>query len=732
MKKNYKKIFRIGIIITPILIGTSLISSSSIVSNKSSLTITNKVNNDKLLIRQNSIIDKTFVDELIQKKKDDIFPSIDWNGILVADDFAGKSSVADQAFQNNNDVRQITLPTSVLTIGASAFSRTTNLTTISALGVKSIGARAFSATDNMSEHGIKLRYSSKIKLPNAQNWGTTPNKLDIADIPTKPIIPQNGIINPTFITKLIDYKKSMLATGDIWDGILVEDDFTNATSVADGAFQSNTEIKSITLPTSVLTIGANAFNGASALTSISALGATSIGNNAFAGLHNITGSGNSKINLTFSENIKIPNFDSWGTRPDKLNIIGIPTKPEIGAIIDAAFVNELIIYENSKLPTGTPWDGILDQSDFIGSISIADGAFQNNTQIKSITLTKRVLTIGDNAFNGASNLTNISALGATSIGANAFAGTTSIDNEGIKLTFNENIKPSNAETWGITDINKLAIANTPIKPLVPENGIITPTFVNELIDYKKSMLATGDIWDGILVESDFANATSVADGAFQNNTEIKSITLPTSVLKIGLDAFNGASALTTISALGAIDIAPRAFNGTTSIIPSGIKLTKSANINVDQAASWGTTAGQLDITLYVPTPPSDDQNMIYIIIGAIIGSLLLIGGIVGGVLFYRKKVNESDSSKNKSKDKKEKESKKDKGSKDKKEKESKKDKDSKEKKDKDLKDDLETKSIDNDENNESAFEFNDEEYNKDLKDNLETESIDNDEESNNN
>jgi hypothetical protein len=52
-------------------------------------------------------------------------------------------------------------------------------------------------------------------------------------------------------------------------------------------------------------IQANAFEGASNLTTISALGVTSIGNDAFKGTTGITGVGDSKINLTYSENINV-------------------------------------------------------------------------------------------------------------------------------------------------------------------------------------------------------------------------------------------------------------------------------------------------------------------------------------------------------------------------------------------------------------------------------------------
>jgi hypothetical protein len=41
------------------------------------------------------------------------------------------------------------------------------------------------------------------------------------------------------------------------------------------------------------------------------------------------------------------------------------------------------------------------------------------------------------------SLTNISALGVTSIGANAFKGSEAIIPGGIKLTYSEKIKPGN-------------------------------------------------------------------------------------------------------------------------------------------------------------------------------------------------------------------------------------------------------------------------------------------------
>ena len=507
-------------------------------------------------------IDANFVTELIKYRKSLVATSASWDGILVEEDFVGATSVAPNAFQGNTEIKSITLPDTVLGIGENAFNGMTSII----------------------DNGINLTYSENIKLGNAQFWGTELHKLNIIGAPTIPVAPRD--INAEFVTELIKYKKSLLATGDIWDGVLIATDFTNAITINSNAFQDNTEIKSITLPNTVLRIGANAFNGASALTTISALGVTSIGANAFGETTGITGTGDSKINLTYSEDIKLGNATNWGTRSDKLNIIDAPNIPKVPKIITADFVSQLIKYKKSLVATSASWDGVLVESDFTGATSIAEGAFKNNMDIKSITLPLTIVKIGIDAFSRSYNLKTISALGVTSIGANAFSGMTSITGTGdskINLTYSENIKIGNAENWGINDNNKLLITNAPSNPTVPTDGIITTAFITELIKYKKSLLATGDIWDGILAESDFANATSVDEGAFRSNTEIKSITLPNTVTSIGANAFSG-------------------MNGITGIDNSKINLTYSENIKPGNAQFWGTTFDKLSITNTPPNP----------------------------------------------------------------------------------------------------------------------------------
>ena len=403
------------------------------------------------------IITPEFVNQLIIYKKETI---TNWNGSLVESDFVGANSIAVNAFQDNIEITSIILPTSVISIGANAFSGAFNLTTISALGVKTIGENTFDGTTSIIPNGIKLTYSTNIKPANAILWGTVIDNLSITNSPIKPTVPL--AINAEFVDKLIEYKYYMSSDLNLWNGSLVADDFVNATSVAPNAFQYNTEITSIILPTSVISIGANAFDGALNLKTISALGVTSIGANAFSETISIVEKG---IKLTKSTNITVDKFATWGLNSDiSLDIIEGEVIPPViqNGIITPEFVDELIIYKNSISSTRTPWNGSLVESDFVGATSVANVAFENKSPVKSIVLPRSVTSIGEFAFNGATNLTTISALGVTSIGANAFSGMLSLGDKGIKLTESANITSDKFLAWGLTSETSLDIITTPI------------------------------------------------------------------------------------------------------------------------------------------------------------------------------------------------------------------------------------------------------------------------------
>ena len=195
----------------------------------------------------------------------------------------------------------------------------------------------------------------------------------------------------------------------------------------------------------------------------------------------------------------------------------------------------------------------------------------------------------------------------------------------------------------------------------------TRSMANDLIAKKQ----LDPNWDGSLSGIDFGLATSIGASAFIGNEFIKKITLSTNieiihfeaffecinlteiilpnVKIIHADAFNHSTKLANISALKAISIGELAF----FLTPAIIQLTSSENITSNKAEFWGTTADKLIInpSIVDPNPPpivpdipdpnpSPSNEIDWVLWGSLIGSfggLLLIGLIVGGILFYLKK-----------------------------------------------------------------------------------------------
>ncbi len=284
------------------------------------------------------------------------------------------------------------------------------------------------------------------------------------------------------------------------------------------------------------------------------------------------------------------------------------------------------------------WDGSLVEADFINVTSIAASAFESNTKITSISLPTTVKTIGTNAFANATNLITITTYGATIIWRDAFNNLNNLNT--LNLTYSAPLFDS-WKTWTSigdypTNWKKIKWINPPTKPV--SNLTITSDFIFDLIRYKE--FNNSNVWNGVLVEADFINTTSVANGAFWNNIKITSITLPDTVISIGTNAFNGAINLNTVSALGATNIGTNAFAKTISLIPKGIKLTSSVNISPNNAKSWGIHFDKLDIQMNTLLPVVNDEqiDLIIIISISIVVALLLVLNI-GGFIYYRKNIS---------------------------------------------------------------------------------------------
>ncbi len=161
---------------------------------------------------------------------------------------------------------------------------------------------------------------------------------------------------------------------------------TNGTAIADSALEGCTALSSVTIPSTVKSIGANAFKGCTALTSVTLpSGLTSIGNYAF-----------SESGLT---SISIPNtVTSLGEYAFyKCSALATANIPTAITAIPAHLFNDCIALSAITLPEGTT--------------SIGEYAFRKCTSLTTIAIPLSVETIGAHAFEGSTGLTKVTFSG---------------------------------------------------------------------------------------------------------------------------------------------------------------------------------------------------------------------------------------------------------------------------------------------------------------------------------
>jgi Flp pilus assembly protein protease CpaA len=201
---------------------------------------------------------------------------------------------------------------------------------------------------------------------------------------------------------------------------------TSITSIGDNAFYNCSGLTSLTIPNSVITIGDNAFYYCSGLTSlIIPNSVTTIGDNAFSYCSDLTSItiGNSVTNIgkyafVFNSNLTTVYFNA--TNCITAGYDGYSIYPIFG---DCPLFTNLIIGNNVQtIPelafVFTPLTSITIPNS-VTTIGIM--AFAACDKLTSVTIGNAVTTIGDGAFYGCSSLTTLTIpYSVTSIGERAF------------------------------------------------------------------------------------------------------------------------------------------------------------------------------------------------------------------------------------------------------------------------------------------------------------------------
>ena len=272
----------------------------------------------------------------------------------------------------------------------------------------------------------------------------------------------------------------------------------NVTSIGDSAFQYCSSLTSVVIPDGVTSIGNSVFRGCYNLTSIVIPDSvTSIGDYAFYYCSKLTsvaiGNGVTSIGIQAFDSCNSLKYNEY----DNALYLGNSTNPYVVLVEEKSYnITSCIIHEDT--------------------IIIYRFAFSNCKNLASITLGKSIKHIGEQAFNGCSNLTQI------------------IIND--------------IETWCNLELNAYTFAYkhnlyllengeaSPITELVIPEGI---THISDYALYGCTALTKVTIPDSV---------TSIGKYAFGNcSYNLYSITIPDSVTSIGVGAFYGCSKLYSIS-----------------------------------------------------------------------------------------------------------------------------------------------------------------------------------------
>lgn len=428
------------------------------------------------------------------------------------------TSIGDGAFQNHTEIASVYIPNSVECVGDKAFAGCNGLRSIEIPeSVTSLASTAFEDCSNLTDSYI------------------------ICDGIRYHILNQNEV-------EVASYHESY--SGDVVIPETVSD--FAVTGIGDYAFSRCSGLTSVTIGNSVKTIGYKAFGECSNLKSVTIGNSVEkIGNSAFYSCSKLESViiGNSVKSIGDYAFYNCSNLSSIN-RPESVTHIGEKafsyTKvPEdfLQYVINGVIYN-INITSLSVTVTGLKNANITDVT-FPATVngypvkSIAPKAFANNLNLKSVTIGDNIETIGESAFANCRRIRTIT-LGESvkNIEAKAFRGC----HAATTIKVPDNAVIGEEAFMYVKNIVYSGANNNESWKALTVNGYVEGDFV--YADSSKKVL-TGYFGNEEKVE--IPNCVEIGPFSFFESLGLKSVTIPSTVTRIGKSAFSNCRDLKTIN-----------------------------------------------------------------------------------------------------------------------------------------------------------------------------------------